>query len=57
MFDGSLMRSAANDYSHISDPNLRRRLALSEIAKVPFGMYRELDPSQLVTEVANKMLD
>jgi PHS family inorganic phosphate transporter-like MFS transporter len=25
----------ANDYSHISDPNLRRRLALSEIDKVP----------------------
>jgi hypothetical protein len=23
-----------NDYSHISDPNLRRRLALSEIDKV-----------------------
>lgn len=29
-----------NDYSHISDPNLRRRLALSEIDKVPFGLYR-----------------
>lgn len=29
-----------NDYSHISDPNLRRRLALSEIDKVPFGWYR-----------------
>ena len=29
----------ANDYSHISDPNLRRRLALSEIDKVPFGLY------------------
>ncbi|CAM1503102.1 Fc.00g078780.m01.CDS01 [Cosmosporella sp. VM-42] len=28
-----------NDYSHISDPNLRRRLALSEIDKVPFGLY------------------
>ncbi|KAL3420043.1 phosphate:h+ symporter [Phlyctema vagabunda] len=28
-----------NDYSHISDPNLRRRLALSEIDKVPFGWY------------------
>ncbi|KAJ2892342.1 uncharacterized protein MKZ38_009951 [Zalerion maritima] len=26
-----------NDYSHIADPNLRRRLALSEIDKVPFG--------------------
>ncbi|KAK3390281.1 phosphate/H+ symporter [Podospora didyma] len=30
----------ANDYSHISDPNLRRRLALSDIDKVPFGLYR-----------------
>lgn len=30
-----------NDYSHIQDPNLRRRLALSEIDKVPFGLYRE----------------
>ena len=29
-----------NDYSHIADPNLRRRLALSEIDKVPFGLYR-----------------
>ncbi|KAK6957823.1 hypothetical protein Daesc_000612 [Daldinia eschscholtzii] len=28
-----------NDFSHIQDPNLRRRLALSEIDKVPFGMY------------------
>ena len=28
-----------NDYSHITDPNLRRRLALSEIDKVPFGWY------------------
>lgn len=28
-----------NDYSHISDPNLRRRLALAEIDKVPFGFY------------------
>ncbi|KAF4986461.1 hypothetical protein FDECE_15948 [Fusarium decemcellulare] len=28
-----------NDFSHISDPNLRRRLALSEIDKVPFGAY------------------
>ncbi|GAO18947.1 hypothetical protein UVI_02059280 [Ustilaginoidea virens] len=33
-----------NDYSHISDPNLRRRLALSEIDKVPFGLYRTLFP-------------
>lgn len=29
-----------NDYSHITDPMLRRRLALSEIDKVPFGLYR-----------------
>ncbi|CAK7265853.1 hypothetical protein SEPCBS119000_001730 [Sporothrix epigloea] len=29
----------ANDYSHISDPNLRRRLALSEIDNVPLGLY------------------
>ncbi|KAI6779882.1 phosphate:H+ symporter [Emericellopsis cladophorae] len=28
-----------NDYSHIPDPNLRRRLALSDIDKVPFGWY------------------
>ncbi|KAH6671951.1 H+ symporter [Halenospora varia] len=28
-----------NDYSHITDPNLRRRLALAEIDKVPFGWY------------------
>ncbi|TDZ44802.1 Repressible high-affinity phosphate permease [Colletotrichum trifolii] len=28
-----------NDYSHIPDPALRRRLALSEIDKVPFGLY------------------
>lgn len=28
-----------NDFSHIQDPNLRRRLALSEIDKVPFGLY------------------
>lgn len=31
----------ANDYTHISDPNLRRRLALSDIDKVPFSLYRE----------------
>ena len=30
-----------NDYSHIAEPNLRRRLALSEIDKVPFSLYRE----------------
>ena len=29
----------ANDYGHIQDPNKRRRLALSEIDKVPFGWY------------------
>jgi PHS family inorganic phosphate transporter-like MFS transporter len=28
-----------NDFSHIIDPNERRRLALSEIDKVPFGWY------------------
>ncbi|CAG8951397.1 hypothetical protein HYFRA_00007310 [Hymenoscyphus fraxineus] len=28
-----------NDYSHITDPNLRRRLALAEIDQVPFGWY------------------
>lgn len=28
-----------NDFSHIQDPNLRRRLALSEIDKIPFGWY------------------
>jgi PHS family inorganic phosphate transporter-like MFS transporter len=28
-----------NDFSHIIDPNQRRRLALSEIDKVPFGWY------------------
>lgn len=28
-----------NDYSHITDPNLRRRLALSEVDKIPFGWY------------------
>lgn len=33
-----------NDYSHISDPNLRRRLALSDIDKVPFGLYRKAEP-------------
>ncbi|KAI0475426.1 H+ symporter [Xylariaceae sp. FL0804] len=28
-----------NDFAHIQDPNLRRRLALSEIDKVPFGTH------------------
>jgi len=30
-----------NDYSHVTDPNLRRRLALSEVDKIPFGWYVE----------------
>ncbi|KAL8927064.1 MAG: hypothetical protein Q9208_002610 [Pyrenodesmia sp. 3 TL-2023] len=28
-----------NDYAHIDDPNERRRLALAEIDKAPFGWY------------------
>lgn len=28
-----------NDFSHIADPNERRRLALAEIDKAPFGWY------------------
>ena len=28
-----------NDYTHIADPNERRRLALAEIDKAPFGWY------------------
>ncbi|KAI9707041.1 MAG: Inorganic phosphate transporter pho84 [Candelina mexicana] len=28
-----------NDYAHINDPNERRRLALAEIDKAPFGWY------------------
>lgn len=28
-----------NDYAHIEDPNERRRLALAEIDKAPFGWY------------------
>ncbi|KAL1587214.1 hypothetical protein WHR41_04274 [Cladosporium halotolerans] len=28
-----------NDYAHIADPNERRRLALAEIDKAPFGCY------------------
>lgn len=31
-----------NDYSHIADVNLRRRLALSDVDKVPFGTCRTL---------------
>lgn len=28
-----------NDFIHIQDPNERRRLALAEIDKAPFGWY------------------
>lgn len=28
-----------NDFLHIQDPNERRRLALAEIDKAPFGWY------------------
>lgn len=28
-----------NDFAHISDPNERRRMALAEIDKAPFGWY------------------
>lgn len=28
-----------NDFAHIEDPNERRRLALAEIDKAPFGLY------------------
>ena len=28
-----------NDFVHITDPNERRRLALAEIDKAPFGWY------------------
>jgi len=28
-----------NDYAHVADPNERRRLALAEIDKAPFGWY------------------
>ena len=28
-----------NDFGHIQDPNQRRRLALAEIDKIPFGWY------------------
>lgn len=33
-----------NDYSHITDANLRRRLALSEVDKIPFGWASSLVP-------------
>ena len=32
-------RNFNNDYAHIADPNERRRLALAEIDKAPFGWY------------------
>lgn len=28
-----------NDFAHIQDPNERRRLALAEVDKAPFGWY------------------
>lgn len=28
-----------NDFAHVSDPNERRRLALAEIDRAPFGWY------------------
>jgi PHS family inorganic phosphate transporter-like MFS transporter len=28
-----------NDFAHVADPNERRRLALAEIDKAPFGWY------------------
>lgn len=28
-----------NDFAHIQDPNERRRLALAEIDRAPFGWY------------------
>lgn len=28
-----------NDFAHVTDPNERRRLALEEIDKAPFGWY------------------
>ncbi|PNS21263.1 Repressible high-affinity phosphate permease [Sphaceloma murrayae] len=32
-------RNFHNDYAHVEDPNERRRLALAEIDKAPFGWY------------------
>lgn len=32
-------RNFNNDFAHIQDPNERRRLALAEIDKAPFGWY------------------
>ncbi|KYK61383.1 phosphate permease [Drechmeria coniospora] len=39
MGGNSAFHNFYNDYSHIPDPNLRRRLALSEIDNVPFSFY------------------
>lgn len=39
--------SIFNDFSHVADPNLRRRLALSEIDRVSFGRYRMLKNERL----------
>jgi hypothetical protein len=42
-----------NDFAHIQDPNERRRLALAEIDKAPFGWYhvrgKHLIPQTLQT--------
>lgn len=35
----SAFRNYHNDYAHIADPNERRRLALAEVDKAPFGWY------------------
>jgi hypothetical protein len=40
-----------NDFVHIQDPNERRRLALAEIDKAPFGVSTIQDP---VTDVKSR---
>ncbi|KAL1600233.1 acid phosphatase pho5 [Nothophoma quercina] len=35
----SAFHNTVNDFAHIEDPNERRRLALAEIDKAPFGWY------------------
>lgn len=35
----SAFRNFNNDFAHIEDPNERRRLALAEVDKAPFGWY------------------
>jgi hypothetical protein len=35
----SAFHNAYTDFAHIQDPNERRRLALAEIDKAPFGWY------------------